>query len=115
MNNSYGRERPRSFAGWCLNDSEVPREAVVGDGAAPASMDPRWMVEPGEKLPETIEFPTPRLPREEQQEQFVRDLEIDPKLYYPTGAFREPVQKWPGVTLNPREMLKAKGIEIDDE
>ena len=96
-------------------DAIWAREAVIGDGSSPASMDPRWMVEPGEKLPEKIEFPTPRLPREEQQEQFVRDLEIDPKLYYPTGAYREPVTKWPGVTLNPREMLKAKGIEVDDK
>jgi len=27
----------------------------------------------------------------------------------------KPVQKWPGVTLNPREMLKAKGIKVDDD
>ena len=41
-------------------------------------------------------------------------LEIDPKLYYPAGVYRKPVQTWPGVTLNPREMLKAKGIEVDE-
>jgi ribonuclease Z len=91
------------------------REAVIADEAAPASMDPRWLVNPGERLPEKITFPTPRMPREVQQEQFVRDLEIDPKLYYPPKVYRKPVQKWPGVTLNPREMLKARGIEIDDE
>jgi ribonuclease Z len=90
------------------------RQAVIADGAAPASMDPRWFVPEGEKLPETIEFPTPRRPRETQQEQFVRDLEIDPKLYYPEDAYREPTQTWPGITLNPREMLKARGIEVDD-
>jgi hypothetical protein len=95
-------------------DAIWSREAVIADGAAPASMDPRWFVPPGGKLPEKIDFPTPRMPREVQQEQFVRDLEIDPKKYYPADAYREPVQKWPGVTLNPREMLKARGIEIDD-
>ena len=96
-------------------DAIWARDAVINQGgAAPASMDPRWFVKPGEKLPEKIEFPTPRLPREAQQEQFLRDLEIDPKLYYPTGAYREPVVKWPGITLNPREMLKARGIDIDD-
>ncbi len=89
------------------------REAVIADGAAPASMDPRWFVPPGEALPETIAMPTPRLPREMQQEQFVRDLEIDPALYYPPDAFRTPVQQWPGVTLNPREMLRARGIDPD--
>ena len=94
-------------------DAIWARSAVIADEAAPASMDPRWFVKPGGKLPETIEFPTPRMPREVQQEQFVRDLEIDPKLYYPPGAFRKPVQKWPGITLNPREMLKARGIDVD--
>jgi len=96
-------------------DAIWSREAVIADGAAPASMDPRWFVKPGEKLPDKIEFPTPRLPREKQQEQFLRDLEIDPKKYYPPDAYRKPVQKWPGVVLNPREMLKARGIEIDDD
>jgi ribonuclease BN (tRNA processing enzyme) len=96
-------------------DAIWSREAVIPDGAAPASMDPRWFVKPGGKLPEKIEFPTPRMPREVQQEQFLRDLEIDPKLYYPADAYRKPVQTWPGVTLNPREMLKARGIEVDDE
>ncbi len=96
-------------------DAIWARKAVVADGAAVASMDPRWFVPSGQSLPETIDFPTPRMPREVQQEQFVRDLEIDPKKYYPADAYRKPVQQWPGVTLNPREMLKARGIEIDDE
>ena len=78
-------------------DAIWARDAVISDGAAPASMDPRWFVKPGEKLPEKIEFPTPRMPREVQQEQFLRDLEIDPKLYYPPDAYRKPLQKWPGV------------------
>jgi ribonuclease Z len=90
------------------------REAVIGDEAAPASMDPRAFVEPGEPLPSAIEFPTPRFPREKQQEQFLRDLEIDPKLYYPSGAFRKPTVKWPGVKLDVRKMLKAKGIDPDE-
>ena len=93
-------------------DAIWSREAVIADGAAPANMDPRWFVKPGEDLPEKIEFPTPRMPREVQQEQFVRDLEIDPKKYYPPDAYRKPVQKWPGITLNPREMLKARGIKV---
>ena len=55
------------------------------------------------------------MPREVQQAQYLRDLEIDPKLYYPPGAYRKPTQTWPGVTLNPREMLKARGIKVDDK
>lgn len=90
------------------------REASLPKGAAPPAMDPRWLLKPGEKLPETMTLPTPRLPREKQQEQFVRDLEIDPYLYYPPDVYRKPVQKWPGVTLNPRQMLAARGIKVDD-
>ena len=91
------------------------RRAVIADGAASASMDPRWFIPPGQGLPDTIEFPTPRNPREQPQEQFVRDLEIDPELYYPQDAFRKPTQTWPGVTINPREMLKQRGIELDPD
>jgi len=93
-------------------DAIWARQAVISDEAAPANMDPRWFVKPGEPLPEKIKFPTPTMPREVQQEQFVRDLEIDPKKYYPPDVYRKPVQKWPGITLNPREMLKARGIKV---
>ncbi len=95
-------------------DAIWAREAVISNGAAPASMDPRWFVPPGEDLPDKIEFPTPTMPREMQQAQYLRDLEIDPKLYYPPDAYRPPTQKWPGITLNPKEMLKARGIDVDD-
>ena len=37
--------------------------------------------------------PQPRLPREEQQEQLTRDLEIDPHKYYPPDVYREPLTK----------------------
>jgi ribonuclease Z len=95
-------------------DAVWSREAAMPKNAAPASMDPRWFVPPGEKLPESISMPTPRLPREAQQAQWVRDLEINPDLYWPADAKRPLTQKWPGITLNPREMLKARGIDIDD-
>jgi len=96
-------------------DAIWSREAVIPTNAAPASMDPRWFVPPGEELPEEIEFPLPTMPREAQQEQWLRDLEIDPKKYYPADAYREQVTTWPGITMNPREMLKARGIDVDDE
>ena len=28
-------------------------------------------------------------------------------------TYRDPVQQWPGIVLNPREMLRARGIDID--
>jgi ribonuclease Z len=91
------------------------REAAVPSGPAIASLDPRWLVP--SPLPEEMELPRPELPREEQQEQFLRDMEIDPHLYYPPDADREPVQKWPkeGFKIKPREMLAARGIDVDDD
>jgi len=91
------------------------RPAVLPGGAAPASMDPRWFLASGDPLPESITFPPPRIPRENQQEQFVRDLEIDPEKYYPSDVYRNPTQTWPGVTINPREMLAQRGIELDQD
>jgi len=93
-------------------DAIWSREAALPKNAAPASMDPRWLVPPGAELPETLSMPTPRNPRENQQEQWVRDLEIDPDLYFPPDANRELVQQWPGITLNPREMLAQRGIDL---
>jgi hypothetical protein len=54
-------------------------------------------------------------PAENLQEQFVRDLELDPALYYPPDAYRPQTQTWPGITINPREMLAQRGIELDPD
>ena len=53
------------------------------------------------------------MPREQQQEQLTRDLEIDPHKYYPPNVYREPITKLP----NPEEvdliaMAKAMGIDL---
>ena len=57
--------------------------------------------------------PQPRLPREQQQEQLTRDLEIDPHKYYPPDVYREPLTK----LENPQEVdlldiAKAMGIDL---
>jgi len=57
--------------------------------------------------------PQPRFPREQQQEQLTRDLEIDPKTYYPPDVYREPLTK----LANPEEvdllaMAKVMGIDL---
>ena len=79
-------------------DAIWSRDGVISDDAAPASMDPRWFVKPGEKLPETITFPTPTMPREVQQEQFLRDLEIDPKKYYPPDVYQSRSRSGPALS-----------------
>jgi ribonuclease Z len=97
-------------------DSIWSREAAMPKNAAPATMDPRWFVPPGADLPDTISMPDPKSPgREDQQEQWLRDLEIDPDLYMPPDAKRRLTQKWPGITLDPREMLKQRGIDPDEQ
>jgi len=56
----------------------------------------------GDPLPIATDMgivPQPRLPREKQQEQLTRDLEIDPKKYYPPDAYREPLTTLPNPQL----------------
>ena len=57
--------------------------------------------------------PQPRLMREEQQEQLTRDLEIDPRKYYPPDVYREPLTK----LSDPEEvdliaMAQVMGIDV---
>jgi ribonuclease BN (tRNA processing enzyme) len=57
--------------------------------------------------------PQPRLPREQQQEQLTRDLEIDPRKYYPPDVWREQLTK----LANPEEidllaLAKVMGIDL---
>jgi ribonuclease Z len=57
--------------------------------------------------------PQPRIPREQQQEQLTRDLEIDPRKYYPPDVYREPITK----LANPEEvdllaLAKVMGIDV---
>ncbi|WP_422041106.1 guanitoxin biosynthesis MBL fold metallo-hydrolase GntH [Roseibium sp.] len=46
-------------------------------------------------LPDEVVLPEPRSSRAEQQDQKYRDMEIDPKEYYPADVFREPGTQWP--------------------
>ena len=91
------------------------REAAIPEGAAVSPLDPRWLVKG--PLPDKMPLPNPKMPREEQQEQFLRDMEIDPHKYYPADVERPPFQKWPkeGFALEPKKMLKARGIDVDKE
>lgn len=44
-------------------------------------------------LPDEVPVPQPKNMREEQQEQYNRDMEIDPEKYYPPDVYREPLTK----------------------
>ena len=47
------------------------------------------------QMPDEIVYPDPPMPRETQQEQFLRDNEISPEDYYPPGVYREQITEWP--------------------
>ena len=65
------------------------------------------------EVPEDLELPRPKLPREEQQEQLTRDLEIDPSLYYPDDVKREPLTKLPDpLTMPIKEMMRRMGYDV---
>jgi ribonuclease BN (tRNA processing enzyme) len=87
------------------------RYAIRPEHASVSPPDPREvMAATGKQLPPEIPLPQPRLPREKQQEQFLRDMEIDKSLYYPPDANREIVQKWPtGFALNVQDLINARG------
>jgi len=57
---------------------------------------PRQLLNLGDgPMPDKVVLPQPRIPREDQQEQYTRDLEIDPEKYYPPDVYREPLTKLP--------------------
>jgi hypothetical protein len=57
--------------------------------------------------------PQPRIPREQQQEQETRDLEIDPKKYYPPDVYREPITALSNPELvDLRQMAASLGIDL---
>lgn len=65
------------------------------------------------EVPDELELPRPRKPREEQQEQLTRDLEIDPALYYPADVAREPLTQLPDPLKMPlKEMMRTMGYDV---
>jgi len=80
----------------------VTKDAIWGRMAVLPGMTganvphPRKLLNLGDgPLPDKVLVPQPKIPREEQQEQLTRDLEIDPKKYYPEDVYREPLTKLP--------------------
>jgi ribonuclease Z len=98
------------------SDSIWARKAAIPPGSASGSMDPRAMFPPGQ-LPDKLRLPDPVRPREMQQEQFLRDMELDPDDFYPPDADRDISTQWPeeGVEMDVETLLRAKGVEPDDE
>ncbi len=67
-------------------------------------------------LPKEFEVPQPRSSRAEQQEQYTRDNEIDPKKYIPEDVYRDPLVKLPDpMKIDLEAMAKARGPVKKDE
>jgi ribonuclease Z len=58
-------------------------------------------------LPDKVVVPQPKLPREDQQEQYTRDTEIDPHKYYPPDVARELLTKLPEDLAYTKEDLET--------
>ncbi len=56
--------------------------------------DPRTIPFPDGEMPDYIQIPKPRLPREEQQDAFLRERELDPALYMPEDVLRPLTQHY---------------------
>ena len=81
------------------------RDAVLPEAANPARPDPALLLSPedlqklkspdGQGEPPELAFPDPEYYRDAIQEQATRDLEIDPRLYYPPDVYREQTPNFP--------------------
>jgi ribonuclease Z len=66
-------------------------------------------------VPEFVDVPQPRVPREEQQDPYFREIEIDPQLYTPPDVARDLVLALPPEIRIPlRQMLENAGLSLDD-
>ena len=62
----------------------------------------------GAEIPNEITFPAPKIPREEQQEQYLRDIEIDPRKYMPKDVYRDPITKLPEIKISTEQLAGKK-------
>jgi ribonuclease Z len=100
-------------------DAVWAREAVLpGLGAVsrPAPQQVAEMFAVDGEVPALVDVPPVRIPREEQQEQYLRDIEIDPDLYTPPDVQRDLVMGLPtGLQIPLGAMLDAPAGDDDAE
>jgi ribonuclease Z len=91
-------------------DAIWSREAVLPELAGISQLKPDEMVKAMEldEMPDVIEFPPAKMPREEQQIEYLREIEIDPSKYYPEELNRELILESPKISVNVKEILAAK-------
>ena len=67
-------------------------------------------------IPEELELPRPRRTRDQIQEQYTRDIELDPRAYYPPDVYREPGTELPDpLTMPIKNIMRTFGYYVDDD
>jgi len=94
-------------------DAIWSREAVLPELAGISQLKPDEMVKAMEldEMPDVIEFPPAKMPREEQQIEYLREMEIDPSKYYPKDVNRDLILESPPIKVNVKEIMAAKQKE----
>lgn len=93
-------------------DSVWVRDAVLPElGTVSQPSKPEQLIEMfgnDGKMPKEIVVPNPKMPREKQQDAYLREIEIDPKKYTPEDVQRDLVLKWKEMKMNVEEMKKSR-------
>ena len=90
-------------------DAVWTREAVLPELGTVARPSPEQLAGLfGGKLPDVLEMPPVKIPREEQQDQYLRDIEIDPRKYTPPDVERDLITALPEIKINVKEMMEKQ-------
>ena len=92
-------------------DAVWAREAVLPELGAVSRPTPDQLAQAmGGELPEIIHMPGPRLPREDQQDAYLRDIEIDPAKYMPPDVARDLILELPpdGIDIPLKAMTQTE-------
>ena len=60
------------------------------------------------QLPDVIRIPNPRMPREQQQDEYLREIEIDPAKYTPEDVQRQLVLEWKEMEIDVEQMKQSR-------
>jgi hypothetical protein len=98
-------------------DAIYARDAVLPELGAVPRPSPQVMLKAYEldELPEVIEMPPAKLPREEQQIPYLREIEIDPHKYTPKDVDRDLILESPPMKFNLKEMMAAQQKAQEEE
>ena len=93
-------------------DAIWARDAALPELGNPARPDmPKMLTQlipDGAPMPKEVSFPAVKLPREEQQDEYVRQMEIDPVKYMPPDVLRDLVTTMPPITIDLEAIMKMQ-------